>query len=428
MNIKNGIYILTLLAALNHLPCFAIPIDQNQIRIHKKNLVDITCSSLSHHCVSLGMTAIEERFDYLIYLSDNDGETWDRTAELPKPPAKTSDTENNNRLGIHCDESGNNCILIGTIYIDKNRNIITYHSKDGGMHWNITNLIALPKRDNVVQSENSIDPEVLFACGQDNTHCIIATYTLSKHPKPLVYTTQDGGYAWANPLEIKIADLDPYYENLDLTDINCSQSGLNCIFMGEYRTTHLDNDKLITQYTQKTFTTQDGGITWDPDGYYMSVDSSNTQTNIPDQLLKISCDRSGIKCVALGSGEYQIIKQIQNENYSEENSRAVPYAYLSVDGGKTWLRTGKISQDPYMFPLVSLSCDNEAESCIAAGLKKYPEDEDKSDAIAFITYDSGYNWQPLLIQPSEKNSFFTKVFCDNASAICHIVGLDEKYF
>lgn len=200
------------------------------------------------------------------------------------------------------------------------------------------------------------------------------------------------------------------------------------MFIGTYRTTRTDNYELITKYTQKSFTTQDGGTTWDTEGYHMSPDLSSPEKTDPDKLFKISCDESGKKCIAVGAGEHQIIKQTQSENYTEESSAATLYAYLSVDGGKTWVRTSKISQEPHMFPLVSLNCDAEADSCIAAGLKRYPEDEDKSDAIAYITYDSGYNWHPISVQPSEKNSLFTKVFCDKSSAICHIVGFDEKYF
>lgn len=413
---------------MNHLPCYAMPIDQNQIRIHKQNFTDITCNAASHHCVSIGMTPEEENSKYLIYLSDNDGDTWDQTIQLTRPTDETPDTENNNSLGIHCNEFGTNCILIGTTYINKKRNIITYHSTDNGLNWNISNLIELPQNSTSEQSIDSIEPEVIFTCSQDGVHCVIATYTISKHPKPLIYTTQDSGYTWTNPLEIKIMDLTPYNEEFKLTDINCSRSGQRCMFIGNYRTTRIENYEFITEYTQKSFTTQDGGTTWDTEGYHMPPDLSSPKKTDPDKLFKISCDESGKKCIAVGAGEHQIIKQTQSENYTEENSAATPYAYLSVDGGKTWVRTSKISQEPYMFPLASLSCDTEADSCIAAGLKRYPEDEDKSDAVAYITYDSGYNWHPISVQPSEKNSLFTKVFCDKSSAICHIVGLDEKYF
>ena len=62
-----------------------MPIDQNQIRIHKQNFTDITCNAASHHCVSIGMTPEEENSKYLIYLSDNDGDTWDQAIQLTRP-------------------------------------------------------------------------------------------------------------------------------------------------------------------------------------------------------------------------------------------------------------------------------------------------------------------------------------------------------
>ena len=413
---------------MSHATCFSMPIDQNQIKVHKQNFTDIACNSSTHHCISIGIAAEEENSKYLIYLSNNDGETWDKIVELIKPVGETPNTEQGKELGIHCDKALENCILIGTTYINNNRNIITYHSQDGGMNWSITNLIELPKRAISEHETSSIAPDVRFACDQNGVNCVIATFTISKHPKPLIYTTKDNGYTWTNPLEIKIANLNPYNEDFKLTDINCSISGLNCIFIGNYMTVRIDNDELVADYIQKIFTTEDGGITWNISEYPISVSSSNTQKTVPDKLLKISCDKLGKKCIAIGSGEEQINKQTQNEIYREESSIAIPCAYLSVDGGKSWTRTSKITTEPYISPLVSLSCDSEAESCIAAGLKGYPEDEDKSDAIAYITYDSGYNWQPLPIQPSEKNSVFTKIFCEKSSAICHIVGFDEKYF
>ena len=410
---------------MTHFSSYAMPIDENQIRVHIQNFVDISCSSTSHHCVSIGMTHENENYKYLVYLSDNDGDTWDKTIQLTRPADETPDTENNNSLGIHCNESGSNCILIGTTYINKKRNIITYHSTDGGLNWGISNLIELPAKSTYKKNIDPIEPEVIFACGQNGTNCIIVTHTGSKDPKPLVYRTQDHGYTWTNPLEIKAED-SAYSENFKLNDINCSKSGLQCVVIGNYQSAGLINNEYIEDETQEIYTTQDGGSTWERMRYHLSPNSLYKEQIQPDELLKIACDKLGKKCIAMGVKYYQIIKQTQD--YRETIREPQLYTYLSVDGGTTWLRTKMITQDQYIFPITSLSCDDEAETCIAAGLKLYPEDEDKADPIAYITYDSGNNWQLLPIQPLEKNSLFTKVFCDKSSVICHIVGIDEGYF
>jgi len=240
-------------------------------------------------------------------------------------------------------------------------------------------------------------------------------------------STKDSGCTWTNPLEIKKPDLDPYYEGLTLTDLTCSESGLHCVLIGNYQTTRINNDETINELTQLAYTTLDGGSSWDIGGYHMSSHPLNEQETGPNILIKIACEKLGKKCIAVGAGEYLTTK-IQSENYREESSVAIPYAYLSADGGKNWVRTSKISQELCMLQLMSLSCDNEAESCIASGVRGYTQDDDKFDAIAYITYDSGYSWQLIPIQPSEKNSFFTKIFCDTSSDICHIVGVNEQYF
>jgi len=314
------------------------------------SLASIVCDSTGIKCAGAGV--YDDGFGGALPLSDTSsdgGNTWQ--ASLTPPPAQAAFNFLN---GIACDRNVMICTAVGS-YNNGGPNIpLSYTSGDGGVSWQVSSILppAQGGGQNYLQS---------VACDSTGMKCAsVGVYDNGGPSLPLSYTSVDGGNSW------QVSSTLPPVQGIGanvLNSITCDSTGMKCTAVGQYInggpsiplsytssdggdtwqvsstlppvqgngesklfSVACDSTRMICTavgyyknnalYASLSYTSQDGGATWQVSTTLPPAQGSD------DELSGVSCDSSGLICVAVGT------------NY---DSQGVPLSFTSSDGGITWI-------------------------------------------------------------------------------------------
>ncbi|KTD67901.1 BNR/Asp-box repeat containing protein [Legionella steelei] len=151
------------------------------------------------------------------------------------------------------------------------------------------------------------------------------------------------------------------------------------------------------QNTPIAFTSTDGGRSWGP--------LIQLQSTTASQLADVTCDDSGLNCVAVGrTSLFQLI------------------SYNSTDGGNSWSSPvfPSVLAGATQSYLNGIACDNTGVNCVAVGNSRVPP---KTYAVTYTSMDSGATWSsPILPTPLSGNSTLSGVACSSSGLQCVAVG------
>lgn len=408
--------------------------DAMQITTHFNNLSGIACDNTAQSCVAVGSKHHRHMLDHITYTTNNGGITWSQGTVLTRPAQVNTVADpiesNQNYMTIRCDTAGKDCIIAGSTSIANQAAILTYTSHDGGCSWSKPNLLFFPEqyKDLIVAEDY---PSLRLKCSADANWCILATNTVANNQHiPAFFTTQNTGDTWSpatliNAPESKTLNTPP---GLEILDLGCDKSGLFCTAVTQTVETENPDPNVLKAYipftpTSLIYSTHDGGMTWSDAKPFKQTqgDSQEPVESKYDVPRLLSCDQSGLSCIALGT-RYRI--------ESDEHSTTISgntHAYHTQNGGLNWQHTTELfpstPQNTIFF--TALDCDISNRFCAAVGFSFDEQDEtDIAVPMIYTTIDSGQTWQKKpFTPPDDKRSIILDLFCSEDAALCHTVGL-----
>ena len=397
--------------------------DAMQITTHFNNLTGIACDSSGQSCVSVGVIHHLISLDRMVYTTSNGGITWSQgtvLAHVPNEDPIPDPTESSqNFMTVRCNTTGQDCLIVGTTSISKKLAVITYTSHDGGQNWSLPQFYQ-PEEPNLVDDY----PVLRLKCNANANSCILAiNSSFNKQSSPTIFTTKNGGETWDTTTPFIIPPTAP--AGITLLDLGCDQSGLFCTALTSSAESDTSGNNTPLPFTPISFiySTHDGGVTWS-DAKPLMLTQPNTQevveskTDVPNLL---SCDPSGLSCIALGN--HYIVETTENSTTLTSNNT---HAYITKNGGLRWQDTTEIlSSDPKFTNIfTALHCDISNRFCAAVGFATNDDTEtDVFTPIIYTTIDSGQTWQKKSFTPSpDILSLMLDVFCSEDAALCHAVG------
>jgi hypothetical protein len=402
--------------------------DAMQITTHFNDLTGIACDSAGQYCVAAGVKHHPNSLDHIIYTTNNGGIHWNPGIVLTHPEQEDKieapNESTQNFMTIRCNTSGQDCLLAGTTSISNHSALLTYTSHDGGRSWSTPNVVTL--EDQIIDEDY---PAIRLKCDMDINACILATNTIQNNRHvPVFYTTQTNGATWTASPTLSLPSQLEY--GIRLLDIGCDQHSVFCTAL----MTSADDDNLIYDNTRSPaslspipfiYSTHNGGITWSVGKPFMVTEGFDQDPilSIHDVPNIISCDQSGLSCIALGT-HYTTKISDHDTTLTESSTRG----YTTKNGGLNWQKTSDIfpaetnnSQNIF----TALHCDITNRFCAAVGINISPIDgTDEASPIIYTSTDSGQTWQKKSFTPvTDFLNIMFDVFCSEDAALCHAVGI-----
>lgn len=421
--LAGGLYVTTALS----IPNLNNESDAMQITTHFNNLTGIACDGSGQSCVSVGVIHHANSLDHMVYTTNNGGITWSQGTLLAHPAIEDNIAEptesSQNFMTIRCNTTGQDCLIAGTASMNNQPVVLTYTSHDAGQSW------SLPQQYQTAEQSVVDDYPVLrLKCNANATSCILAiNTTLHKQSIPTMLITKNGGETWEPTTSLSMPSSAP--NGITVLDLACDQTGLFCTALTSTAESDDAENNNLTPISPTAFiySTHDGGSTWS-DAKPLMLTAPNTQdvleskADVPQIL---SCDPSGLSCIALGT----LYTTETTENSSTITSNNT-HAYITKNGGLSWQDTTEIvATDPKLFNIFSaLNCDITNRFCTAVGFATNNDNEtDMFTPIIYTTIDSGHTWQKKPFTPSPNIlSLMLDVFCSEDAALCHAVGFFLK--
>jgi hypothetical protein len=273
---------------------------------------------------------------------------------------------------------------------------LAYASNNFGSSWTLISgsappLLAPPADMNINSATQppgliSVTGLTSISCNATANKCttVGAYVTINSDNIPLSYTTSDGGASWTTNSSLpKPPDalLTQGLIRIALYGISCDQStGMRCVAVGTYQ----KHDSSLDYYIPLSYTSTDGGLSWTPNASGLSLpgdaDTSGA-TSQRNQLNSVSCNSSGLFCVA--AGYYTVI------NSGETNS----LIYTSSDGGVTWTLNSSARPLPVGTLtgnyLQTVTCDPSGIICSAVGYYTTSQD---TLPLSYVSNNAGISW------------------------------------
>lgn len=400
--------------------------DAMQITTHLKHLTGIACDSTGQSCISIGIEPNATGENHLAYKTINGGISWNSGVILTHPENE-DDIDSLESIGkfttIRCDSSTQNCLIAGTTRVSGQNVIYTYTSQDGGQTWSLPQTISFGDQGSQASLLDEF-PFLRLNCDAHMQSCILATnLIIGNKSNPILFTSQNGGENWSSGTLLSLPS--DASHGVIFSDLACDQSGLFCTAITQHTAYNgFEEDKLfIPNHSAYVYSTHDGGITWS-DAKPLMLTQENNQSAIPsrhDVPTLLSCDQSGLSCIALGL--YYDLQQSDNTTTLISNNSHV---YLTKNGGLNWTDSSEIlANDPKLSPIfTALHCDITNRFCAAVGIEIDEEHDDEFKPIIYTSIDSGHSWmRKTFTPPDNKISMLLDIFCSEDAALCHAVGL-----
>jgi hypothetical protein len=343
------------------------------------NLEQVTCDSSGQKCTAVGYYYYSDLYtdDYKLisFTSTDGGSNW--TASTPFSPKQNSGY----LKGVACSSNGQKCTTVGY----NNHTLLSFTSIDGGNHW--TSSVSLPPTQGA--GGNMLEA---VACDSKGKRCVaVGSYSNDNHTQtPLVLISVDGGTTWTAKATLPpTRNVSKQYRS-ELESVACDSNGQKCIAVGyDY---YYQNGNYI--YSPLSLITDDGGYNWTASNMPSPAPNVNRE-----HLYSIACDSNGQKCTAVG---YYWIHNTSGD---------FPLMMITTDGGENWVNstTQLIEQNIYG-ELKSVSCDSNAENCIAVG-------ESYHKPLSLISSDGGDNWELSTTTPALQS-----IACGISGKQCTAVG------
>ncbi|HVT62743.1 MAG TPA: sialidase family protein [Legionellaceae bacterium] len=382
-----------------------------QITTHFSDVTGIACDSSAQYCVAVGYVLQPQQIDHLIYISQDGGIHWSANPILAHPDSEdTSDhtsTDPRIQMKIACSNTGMDCTVAGTTTKAGQPYILTYHSHDGGLNWSTPTILPLFHSDQPPKGNLENLPLVNVQCGLSGMQCMIASHTpYEDNNEPIVYLSKNGGDSWSEPIFLPLRVGDD--AGIRIHDLSCDHSGLICTAIGSTKSSRHPNGTPIM------YATQDGGQSWSPARSLLIAQLFNADYIISkhDFLNQISCDYTGLNCIAIGHHH----QKTQYDEIIPLNS-----AYQSKDAGRSWRHAIEIDANDRFGDNIftALHCDVGASICTAVG---YNAKGEELQPIIYTTSDAGQSWQKKEFEPPLAALGLLDVFCADNAAICHAIG------
>ncbi|MDI1353191.1 MAG: hypothetical protein PSV35_10575, partial [bacterium] len=359
-------------------------------------LNDVSCSSISKTCVSVGNYQDRSKGKYyvpVVYYSQDAGVTW--FPSLTLFPSQFLYTVSCSSVGDYCIAGGNTATRSGPL---------VYISLDYGRTWR-------PSTNFVTQAGDSYYNVQKISCDTTGQTCTLVGFykrkstlnTLEKNsltsvinylsPRPtgtiypFSYSTINGGKQWTRTTAFPATGSTQNY----LNSVSCSASGKMCTTVGVYRT--YENN--IPRWWPLVYYTNNGGISWSKSALTNTTTNDGSVSSI--KLNSVGCNATGLNCVAFGLS-YQI-----NDNFRDSDHLI---AYYSLNGGKNWNTSATLPNPPESYcqsvskRISNISCEPSGRVCSAVG-SCAEKRKTTAAPINYITFDSGKSWQynPSIVIP-----------------------------
>ncbi len=229
-------------------------------------------------------------------------------------------------------------------------------------------------------------------------------------PIPFAYTSDSTGKSWSDPIFLSTLLDGELISDVNLPAVSCSSDGLRCVTGGFFLQDPADTNAT----TPVIYTSTNGGTSFSSPIPLQLVDAKPTP--ILTQVSGLSCDKDGIRCIAIGQTTLQVSENVQN-------TRAI--SYLSVDGGNTWTAPQLLHKPESYFTNVAfnLDCDESNLNCTSAGYGQINVNEWLP--LVYQTKDGGKTWgEPTTPPPpsDSKDNRLNGIICSATGNICLTVG------
>lgn len=324
----------------------------NDDKITSPHPAKISCDDAGQRCVIVSAALINNLPTPIVYKSQDGGLTWGEPLVLSLPKVV------NNKQPYHypaaidthisCDYSGINCVIAATVKSDTTYTPVIYTTHNAGNTWALTKNFKDKSSDNCVPHGTKLTN---VHCDSSGFFCMAVGFVIHKNSfwnihyssKPVVYTTEDGGIHWSEPVILPIKSTNTNASTLN--DVSCSKLDKKCTAIGyivDFKTNQYDHFAVVTN---------NGGMDWEA----ITPISSNTLGSALDVL---KCDDSGDNCTAIGW-------------YNKQNAGETvfkPLIYQKIAGEKEWLKNAQGTYLPYS-SLKDLFCNADSHLCIAVGVQ-----------------------------------------------------------
>ena len=382
-------------------------------------LTDVACDQSGRQCNAVGsyFQATTLKLFPLSVTSGDSSRTWITNVSFPLPSDIDSRMLRGARLAaLSCDNTGQLCVSVGA-YDSVARSAqspLAYTTSNGGLSWLLSSAMPLPNN----QATNMSAGLTSVRCDNTRVLCTaVGMYTnTAGHDAPLSYISLNGGLTWQKggafllPQDITST---PYLnDELKITSVTCDNTGFKCSTVGSYINTQ-------RRMLPLGYTTLDGGRTWLLSPPFPQYNTMHTT------LSGIACDVTGSLCTAVGE-------------YVNASNQVVPLAYVSSNGGQSWLLSAPLPVPNYAWSaseLLGVTCNATGSRCVAVGQHKLGET--RSEPLSYTSTDGGYTWtlgnKLILPNGSDANVFrarLNSVACDTTGFKCTAVGqymTNEKY-
>lgn len=226
-------------------------------------------------------------------------------------------------------------------------------------------------------------------CSKNGLNCIADGWAvIGGEELPVTYTSFNGGDSWQSAVFPTLPTTSGYQSGV-LFSVACSSTGKQCVSAG-----YVQQDSSSSMAVPVSYQTSDGGITWKS-----AVLPNAPQDSVNSQIKGISCDSTGLQCVAVGATVYS----------SGVNANLI---YKTTNGGATWsnpILPGGPSNS-VSNKLNAVFCYSTGQICIAIG-----HGANASGSFlpySYTTIDGGQNWS----RPSVMNVVLNTTNSDLFSA------------
>jgi hypothetical protein len=328
-------------------PVTLTPSPKETIADDKSTTTSISCDSSAQRCVIVSSAVFEKNEPApVVYNTQDGGQTWNGPIVLPLPKASKKLLGGYIYSNVSCSYSGFSCVIAGTLRYYNETIPLLYTTKDAGYKWTMTSNLkdAARTHTNGTSLQN-------VSCDNSGFSCVAVGYAMTRDSfwssrfssKPVIYTTEDGGAHWKDPIVLPSEIADNKVSTLN--DVACSGSGLQCTVMGYTE----DYEKDL--YQSFSFTTANGGLEWDKQNFIFP-------NYLSSRLLSLDCDDTGVNCTTVGY-------------YRTINSGPIvfrPIIYSTANSALKWEKNTEISLPAFSY-LTDIFCSKFANSCVAVGMQ-----------------------------------------------------------